>query len=116
MRQKLKPILFDDHHKAAADAVRPSVVAKAERSEVAQRKASNHCTDDGLPVHSAPPHRLATVTRNVMAMEDAQEASFVLSQLSPVQDGAFQVLDLGVKVARRVPRMLQSILRCFNAA
>src|SRR6202043_410266 len=32
MRQKLKPILFDDHDKAAADAARPSVVAKAERS------------------------------------------------------------------------------------
>ena len=38
-----------------------------------------------------------------MAMEDAQEASFVLfPQLSPVQDRAFQVLDLGVKVARPV--------------
>jgi transposase len=35
MRQKLKPILFDDHDKAAADAARPSVVAKAERSEAA---------------------------------------------------------------------------------
>jgi hypothetical protein len=44
MRQKLKPILFDDHDKAAADAARPSVVAKAERSEAVQRKARNRCT------------------------------------------------------------------------
>src|SRR5271168_3491725 len=101
MRQKLKPILFDDHDKAAADAARPSVVAKAERSEAAQRKARNRCTDDGLPVHSFRSllGDLATVTRNVMAMDGAPEASFVLyPQLTPVQDRAFQLLDLGVKV------------------
>jgi hypothetical protein len=101
MRQKLKPILFDDHDKAAADAARPSVVAKAERSEAAQRKARNRCTDDGLPVHSFRSllADLATVTRNVMAMDGAPEASFVLyPQLTPVQDRAFQLLDLGVKV------------------
>ena len=101
MRQKLKPILFDDHDKAAADAARPSVVAKAERSEAAQRKARNRCTDDGLPVHSFRSllADLATVTRNVMAINGAPEASFVLyPQLTPVQDRAFQRLDLGVKV------------------
>jgi hypothetical protein len=101
MRQKLKSILFDDHDKAAADAARPSVVAKAERSEAAQRKARNRCTDDGLPVHSLRSllADLATVTRNVMAMDGAPEASFVLyPQLTPVQDRAFQLLDLGVKV------------------
>ena len=101
MRQKLKSILFDDHDKAAADAARPSVVAKAERSAAAQRKARNRCTDDGLPVHSLRSllADLATVTRNVMAMDGAPEASFVLyPQLTPVQDRAFQLLALGVKV------------------
>jgi hypothetical protein len=101
MRQKLKPILFDDHDKAAADAARPSVVAKAERSQAAHRKARNRCTDDGLPVHSFRSllADLATVTRNVMAINGAPEASFVLyPQLTPVQDRAFQLLDLGVKV------------------
>jgi hypothetical protein len=101
MRQKLKSILFDDHDKAAADAARPSVVAKAERSEAARRKARNRCTDDGLPVHSLRSllADLATVTRNVMAMDGAPEASFVLyPQLTPVQDRAFQLLALGVKV------------------
>src|SRR6516225_6709415 len=101
MRQKLKSILFDDHDKAAADAARPSIVAKAERSAAAQRKARNRCTDDGLPVHSLRSllADLATVTRNVMAMDGAPEASFVLyPQLTPVQDRAFQLLDLGVKV------------------
>src|SRR5262249_38460011 len=32
MRQVLKPILFDDHDRAAAEAARTSIVAKAERS------------------------------------------------------------------------------------
>ena len=86
MRQKLKPILFDDHDKAAADAARPSVVAKAERSEAAHAR----------PATAAP---TTTVTRNVMAINGAPEASFVLyPQLTPVQDRAFQLLDLGVKV------------------
>ena len=101
MRQKLKPILFDDHDKAAADAARLSVVAKAERSEAARRKARNRCTDDGLPVHSFRSllADLATVSRNVMAMDGAPEASFVLyPQLTPLQDRVFQLLDLGVKV------------------
>jgi len=60
----------------------------AERSEAAQRKARNRCTDDGLPVHSFRSllADLATVTRNVMAMDGAPEASFVLyPQLTPVQ-------------------------------
>jgi hypothetical protein len=101
MRQKLKPILFDDHDKDAADAARPSVVAKAERSEAAKRKARNRRTDDGLPVHSFRSllADLATVTRNVMAIDGAPEASFVLyPQLTPVQHRAFQQLELGVKV------------------
>jgi hypothetical protein len=66
-------------------------VAKAERSEAAQRKARNRSTDDGLPVHSFRSllADLATVTRNVMAMDGAPEASFVLyPQLTPVQDRA----------------------------
>jgi hypothetical protein len=52
MRQALKPILFDDHDKAEADAARTSIVAKAKRSAAARRKALTKRTDDGLPVHS----------------------------------------------------------------
>ena len=59
MRQKLKPILFDDHDKAAADAARPSVVAKAERSEAAQRKAPQplHRRWPASPQLPLPPRR-----------------------------------------------------------
>src|SRR5437762_1763255 len=40
MRQALKPILFDDHDKPAADAARGSIVAKAVRSVAAKRKVN----------------------------------------------------------------------------
>jgi hypothetical protein len=65
------------------------------------RRLRDRCTDDGLPVHSFRSllADLATVTRNVMAMDGAPETNFVLyPQLTPVQDRAFQLLDLGVKV------------------
>ena len=77
MRQALKPILFDDHDKAAAEAARSSIVAKAVRSEAATRKAKTHRTDDDLPVHSFQSliTDLATFTRNTMAMGDS---SFLL--------------------------------------
>jgi hypothetical protein len=78
-----------------------STITTRPRPTAAQRKARNRCTDDGLPVHSFRSllADLATVTRNVMAMDGAPEASFVLyPQLTPVQDRAFQLLDLGVKV------------------
>jgi len=38
MRQALAPILFDDHDRAAAEALRTSPVAKAKPSPAAQRK------------------------------------------------------------------------------
>ena len=52
MRQALKSILFDDHDRAAAEAVRTSIVAKAERSDAADREAATKRTYDNLPAHS----------------------------------------------------------------
>jgi hypothetical protein len=101
MRQALKPILFDDHDKLAADQARTSIVAKAERSNAAGRKAATKRTDDGLPVHSFRSllADLATVTRNTMAMADRKDAAFVLyPQLTPVQARAFQLLDVSVRL------------------
>jgi Transposase DDE domain len=100
MRQALKPILFDDHDPQAAEAARSSIVAKAQRSEAAHRKAATKRTDDGLPVHSFRSllDDLATVTRNTMAMAQNPDASFVLyPQLTQIQARAFQLLDVAVK-------------------
>jgi hypothetical protein len=101
MRQVLKPILFDDHDKAAAEAARPSIVAKAERSDAADRKAATKRTHDDLPVHSFRSllSDLATVTRNTMAMTQTLDAAFVLyPKLTPAQDRAFQLLGVPVKL------------------
>jgi Transposase DDE domain len=99
MRQTLKPILFDDHDKAAAEAARASIVAKATRSTAAERKILTRRTDDGLPVHSFRSliGDLATVTRNTMAIADRPDATFVLyPQLTPLQAKAFQLLGVAV--------------------
>jgi hypothetical protein len=52
MRQALAPMLFDDHDRAAGEALRSSPVAKAEPSPAAKRKARTKRTDNGQPVHS----------------------------------------------------------------
>src|SRR6266700_2134022 len=68
MRQALAPILFDDHDRAAGEALRTSPVAKAKVSPAAQRKANKKRTDDGQPVHSFRTllADLATLTRNTV--------------------------------------------------
>jgi transposase len=101
MRQALKPILFDDHDKAATDAARASIVAKAERSDAAKRKAATKRTAEGGPVHSFRSllDDLATITRNTMAMAQTPDASFVLyPKLTPAQDRAFQLLDVPIRM------------------
>jgi transposase len=101
MRQALKPILFDDHDKPAAEAARRSVVAKAIRSNAAKRKAATQRTDDDLPVHSF--HSLladlATFTRNTMAMAASPDATFLIyPEPTPVQQRAFQLLEVPARL------------------
>jgi transposase len=52
MRRALAPILFEDEDKAAAETLRRSVVAPAQRSDRARSKAHTKRTEDGKPVHS----------------------------------------------------------------
>jgi hypothetical protein len=72
MRQKLAPLLFDDHDRPAAEAQRTSPVAKAEPSPAARRKAASKQTKPVggpvLPVHGFRTllNDLATLTRNVI--------------------------------------------------
>ena len=66
MRARLKPMLYDDADKDAAETARDSIVAKAQRSPEAVTKQTTGRTEDGLPVHSF--HSLladlATLSRN----------------------------------------------------
>ncbi len=66
MRQLWAPILFDDEDHELAQPQRTSVVAPAERSAKAKRKAASKRTDDGMPVHSFRTllKDLATITKN----------------------------------------------------
>jgi hypothetical protein len=68
MRQHLAPMLFDDTDKNAAEALRTSVVAQAQRSPVAVTKQTTGLTEDGLPVHSFRTllADLATLARNTI--------------------------------------------------
>ena len=71
MRARLKPLLFDDHDPAAAEAARASIVAPAQVSEAAKEKARGKRTANGLPVHSFRTllGDLATITRNRVVPE-----------------------------------------------
>ncbi len=68
MRQRLAPMLFDDTDKDAAEALRTSVVAQAQRSPAAVNKQTTGLTEDGLPVHSFRSllADLATLARNTV--------------------------------------------------
>jgi hypothetical protein len=81
MRQRLAPMLYDDTDKQAAEALRPSVVAKAERSSTAVTKQTTGRTEDGLPVHSFRTllDDLATLTRNTLVTPIAPEQPFTLT-------------------------------------
>ena len=54
MRARLAPMLYDDDDRAAAEALRESPVAKAQRSPAALAKSATGRTADGVPVHSLP--------------------------------------------------------------
>jgi hypothetical protein len=95
MRQALAPMLFDDHDRAAGEALRSSPVAKAQPSPAAKRKAKAKRTDDGLPVHSFRTMLadLATLTRNTVRLASAH-AMTLLATPTQIQQRAFDLLGL----------------------
>jgi transposase len=99
MRQLLAPLLFDDHDKPQARAARASVVAPAQRSAVALRKASAKKTDDGFPVHSFQTllGDLATIAKNRIQPTDKKLPAFdMLTTPTALQQRAFHLLGVTV--------------------
>ncbi|HMZ02353.1 MAG TPA: IS1634 family transposase [Burkholderiaceae bacterium] len=99
MRQKLAPLLFDDADKAAAEALRRSIVAQAQRSPAAVAKQTTGMTPDGLPVHSFQTllADLATLTRNTIVTAVAPDyAMTVTTRPTPVQRRALELLEVAV--------------------
>ena len=95
MRQRLKPLLFDDDDAAAAEAARPSVVAPAAVSESAREKARSKRTADGLPVHSFRTllGDLATVAKNrVVPNIPGSEPFYTITRPTKLQRQALALL------------------------
>jgi hypothetical protein len=99
MRQALAPMLFDDHDRAAGEALRSSPVAKAQPSPAAKRKAKKKCTDDGLPVHSFRTllADLATLTRNIVKCGNAPKMA-LLARPTEIQQRVFDLLGIKLTV------------------
>ena len=101
MRNKLAPLLFDDHDKAAAQADRPSVVKPAKRSPAAERKASTKQTAEGTPVHSFQSllADLATLTINrVQPATKILPAFDKLANPTSLHKRAFALLGLRIEI------------------
>jgi transposase len=99
MRDKLAPLLFDDHDKSAAQARRDSIVKSAQRSPAAERKALTKQTTQGTPVHSFQTllADLATLTINRVKPADKIVPAFdKLANPTPLQRRAFALLGLRI--------------------
>ena len=97
MRQRLKPMLFDDEQLDVASASRASAVAKAVRSEHANHKDANKTADDGLPLHSFRTllKDLGTLAYNVTHTNVSPNTKIVVTtRPTPVQTKAFALLAL----------------------
>ena len=99
MRQRLAPMLYHDADKQAAEALRTSVVAKAQRSPSALAKQRYGTTPDGLPVHSF--HSLladlATIAQNTVATALSPDHEFVLhTRPTAIQQKALDLLAVNV--------------------
>jgi hypothetical protein len=104
MRQALAALLFDDEDKTRADAGRTSIVAPAQRSVGALRKAAKRRTTDNFPVHSFQTllKDLATLVKNRVRFlmneskipDDPGTTTDMLTQPTPLQQRAFTLLGL----------------------
>jgi len=97
MRQRLKPMLFDDEHLDEADASRASAVVKAVRSEHAKLKDASKTANDSLALHSFRTllKDLGTLAYNITHTHLNPEARIILTtRPTPVQAKAFALLGL----------------------
>ncbi len=101
MRQDLAPVLFDDDDKEAAERARSSIVAQAQRSASASKKARSKRTEDGLPVHSFQTllDDLATICKNRVQPKISGAAPFVqLTTPTRLQQKIFDLLRIPLRL------------------
>jgi hypothetical protein len=96
MRERLKPMLFDDEF-IEPTAARASPVTKALRSDHAKAKDASKTADDGLPLHSFRTllQDLGTLAYSINHTHLNPEAKIILTtRPTPIQAKAFRLLDL----------------------
>jgi hypothetical protein len=101
MRQALAPLLFDDDDPVAAEATRPSVVAPAQRSPAAQRKAMTKVAADNSPLHSFHTlmSDLATVAKNRILPTTKDPLPFdLITTPTASQQRAFDLLGVNYRM------------------
>ena len=100
MRQALAPLLFDDDDKAAGEARRSSVVAPAQRSPTAQRKARTQQPDEGMPVHSFQTllQDLATMAKNRIRFGASALETTMFTTPTLLQQRALDLLQVSLNV------------------
>jgi hypothetical protein len=101
MRQCLAPILFDEDDKPQAQAARKSIVAPAQRSPSAERKALTKHTSDGSKVHSFQTllRDLANIVKNKIQPTDKTIAAFDLLTLpTAIQQRTFDLLGVPLRL------------------
>jgi len=97
MRQALAPLLFDDDDKPAGEARRTSVVARAQRSARAARKAASQRTENDQPVHSFQTllADLATLAKNRVRFAGSDAATMTIyTQPTALQQRALALLQV----------------------
>ena len=99
MERDLAPLLFKDESPPSPE----DPVAPARRSASAEHKARRKRNHDGQPVRSFRSllDELATLTKNLVAPLGAADTRFwQLSQPTPLQERAFQLLGIKLRVAK----------------
>jgi hypothetical protein len=95
MREKLAPLLFDDHERDEAEATRVSIVQPTPRSDAARAKDKTKQTTDGLPVHSFRTllADLGTLAKNRVRVRGESGSEFYeLTQPTLLQERALDML------------------------
>jgi transposase len=99
MREKLAPLLFDDHARDEAEATRASIVQPAPRSKAARDKDASKETEDGFPVHSFRTllADLGTMAKNRVRVRQGKGPElYVITHPTPLQQRALDLLGVTV--------------------
>lgn len=100
LRQRIKPVLFEDEERESVESERESVVAPAPRSEMAKAKESSKRSEDNWPIHSFQTllEDLGTLCRNLarVAGENSNGTFTIKTKPTAFQSHVFQLAQIEV--------------------